>query len=44
MARKERPGEKLIDDRLRDKRYKKPLDARAQERRLKKGLRNLREL
>ena len=44
MARKKRPVEKLMDNRLRDKRYKKPLDARAQKQQLEKGLRNLREL
>jgi len=44
MARKERPGEKLMDDRLRDKRYKNPLDSRAQKRRMDKASKSLRGL
>ena len=44
MARKERPGEKLMDKGLTDDRYTKPLDARIQERKLKKSLDNLRKL
>mgnify|MGYP007034177140 CR=1 FL=1 len=44
MPRKERPGEKLMDKRLTDDRYNKPLDVRIQERKLNKALENLRKL
>ena len=43
MARKERPGDKLMDKKLTDGRYKKPLDARIQTKRLDEALRKLRE-
>jgi hypothetical protein len=44
MARKERPGEKLIDKNLTDDRYNNPQDARIQERKLEKSLEKLRKL
>lgn len=45
MARKKRsPIEELSRKRLTDGRYKNPLDSRAQERKLKKDLKKLREL
>lgn len=44
MARKERPGEKLMDKRPTDDRYNDPLDVRIQERKLKEALDNLKKL
>ena len=43
MTRKERPGDKLIDKRLTDRRYNNPQDVRIQKKKLDKALRKLRE-